>query len=636
MTSPKSQLEVTIVSEAVAGTDIVPAQQLVASVKLVIWDLDETLWTGTLSEEAVVLDPAHAEIVRTLNRRGIMNSICSKNDRIAAQERLAAEDLWDEFVFSSISWSPKGQQVAQIIEDMQLRAENVLFIDDNIGNLQEARYYVAGIQTAGPKLVDALLSLDQLKGKDDGKLSRLNQYRLLEQKVADRAVTVGSNDDFLRSCDIRVYLGDNCTEEAVRLTELMNRTNQLNYTKRRVTDAQFQEMLSEDGRETRYVQVEDRYGDYGICGIYSLVDGRLTDFVFSCRILHMGVEQWLYDHLGRPHLEISGEVSTSLERDGAVDWITLVDRQERSSPPAQETSVTGSSRILLKGGCDLWLVHDFLHGSLETEFAYTSATGADVRSDHTEILRRSTQDVISEFGTVIDRLPFLDRGAYTSKILDSPEKYGTVVYSVLMDYTQGLYRLRDTDFVLPYGQYDQDITDRSNWQALEDQWGSFGLNRSFLEWFSEHFEYEGALTAEAFQENIRWLASAIPSTSKLVLINGAEIALDDEKEKDRHLHHHDMNNALDEVVRELPNASICDVRGFITDLGDLVESSPQVLTNIRHYSRRVFLKIAESLKEILVEDDLVVETRTPVIQMRKFQRRAQRKIVRTVKSLKQH
>jgi hypothetical protein len=517
---------------------------------------------------------------------------------------------------------------------MQLRADNVLFVDDNIGNLEEARYYVPNIQTAGPEIIDSLLSLEQLKGKDDSKLSRLNQYRLLEQKVADRAVTTGSNEDFLRSCDIQVYLGDDCSGESPRLIELMNRTNQLNYTKRRVTDAEFQAMLAEDGRETRYVQVTDRYGDYGICGLYSLRDGHLTHFVFSCRILHMGVEQWLYKYLERPHLDIAGEVSTPLEADSVIDWITLIGEKEQSSAPDQRNDLTTSSRILLKGGCDLWVVHDFLHGSLETEFAYTSTTGADVRSDHTEVLRRSTENVLPEFGPVIDRLPFLDRDAYTSKLLDSSERYGTIIYSVLMDYTQGLYRLRDTDFVVPYGQYDEDITDPGYWQYLEEQWGAGGVDRPFLEWFSEQFEYEGALTAKAFQDNICWLASVIPATSSLVLINGAEIAVEHDREKDRHVHHRHMNAALDEVVSELPNLSICDMRELVSGPSDLAEANDHALRNIRHYSRRVHLQTAESLQG-LIQDDLEVDTRAPIVKMRGLRRRVKGKVARTVRNLKQ-
>jgi len=592
----------------------------------VIWDLDETLWSGTLSEGEVVLAEAHAEIVRELNRRGIVNSICSKNEHDHTRERLVTEGLWDEFVFPSISWSPKGPQIARIIEDMQLRPANVLFIDDNIGNLQEARHYVPGIQTAGPELIGALLTLPQAKGKDDRALSRLLQYRILERKAVDRVVATGSNDDFLRSCGIRVELNENCTKEMGRLLELINRTNQLNYTKSRLTEDELSTILNDASRDTRYVHVSDRYGDYGICGFYSVHDGRLTDFVFSCRILHMGVEQWLYNYLGKPALEILGDVATPLDSYETVDWISLEAQQlSHRTPTPSKRGIWSKERVMLKGGCDLWVVHDFLDGSLKMEFTYPSSTGADIRGDHTEILRRSNQSVLDQFGATIDRLPFLDHAAFASRIIRAPESLGIVIYSVLMDYTQGLYRFEDTDFVVPYGQHDEDITDSVNWPYLESRWCSVGIDRSFLQWFSQHFAYQGGLTAQALQSNIRWLSSNMPVTSRLILINGAEVDVDIDREKNRHLHHRHMNNALDEVVAELPGASICDVREFVTSPEDIAE-------NLRHYTRQKYLRMADALTT-LVGDSLEVETRSPMIRFRKVRRKAERRIDRVMLKL---
>jgi FkbH-like protein len=594
-----------------------------APVKLVIWDLDDTLWRGTLSEQEVELDRRRAEVVRELNRRGIVNSICSKNSAAAARERLEREGLWEEFVFPSISWSPKGARIAQIIEDMQLRPANVLFIDDNVGNLQEALHFVPELQIAGVDVIEDLLSLPQTAGKDDRALTRLQQYRLLERKASDRQQATASNEDFLRSCEIRVELCSPGHDDGARLLELINRSNQLNFTKSRLTPKELDALLEDPSRETRYVRVRDRYGDYGLCGFYSLTGGRLTDFVFSCRILHMGVERWLYERLGAPQIDVVGEVAASLTAGEAVDWIALGDEpvERRAGRPLRARS---NSRVLLKGGCDLFLLNGFLGGSIKTEFTYPSSTGAEVHGDHTEVLRRSARATIAEFGPTIDRLPFLDRAAYGSKIVRRPRSFGTLIFSVLMDYTQGLYRLRDSDFVVPYGQHDQDATDAANWSALEKRWGNGGVDRPFLTWFAENFEYQGPLAPARFQENIRWLSDTLPSSSKLVLINGAEVPFENELEPDRHLHHARMNLALEEIVAELPNATICDVRPIVVSPDDLND-------NLRHYTRRSYLMMAERIRE-LVGDQLSVEQRPLFMRWhrarRKLERTAERAAVR--------
>ena len=600
-----------------------PAQRA-AALKLVIWDLDESLWSGVLSEGEVELEAAHAEVVRTLTRRGIMNSICSKNDHEDVQARLLREGLWGEFVFPSISWLPKGPRIAQIIEDMQLRATNVLFIDDNVSNLQEALHYVPGLQVAEPSVIAELLSLPQAQGKDDRALTRLAQYRVLEAKVADRAEVAISNEEFLRSCEIRVELADARAEDATRLLELVNRSNQLNFTKSRISEQEFQAMLAQEGRQTRFLRVSDRYGDYGICGFYSLYEGRLTDFVFSCRILHMGVEQWLYARLDQPELSVIGEVASSLTDCESVDWISIGDPAAEparvGAPGPAPMPAASSSRVLLKGGCDLSMLHSFLGGSIRTEFTYPSSTGAEVHGDHTEVLRRSSRAVISEFGPIIDRLPFLDRAAYRSRIVRAPKSVGTMIFSVLMDYTQGLYRLRAGDFVAPFCQQDIDATDPSNWPRLERLWGEVGIDRRFLEWFSEHFEYQGVISEERFKENIRWLAGRLSPGARLILINGVEVPVEHEVEVDRHLHHRRMNRALEEVVGELPNAAICDVRGLVLSEDDLKD-------NIRHYTRQTYVRIAEQLTA-LVGDELTVEQRPFVSRMRRVRRRLERNLDR--------
>lgn len=182
-----------------------------SSIKLIIWDLDETLWSGILSEEEVYLDASRRDLIRQLNLRGIMNSICSKNDFEKVKERLTLEEgLWDQFVFPKISWHPKGPQIAQIIDEAQLRSEQVLFIDDNIGNLEEAKYFLPDLQIGGPSIIDDLLVLPQLVGREDPQLERLSQYKLLEQKAINRQNISGSNEDFLRSCNIKVLVGEDC------------------------------------------------------------------------------------------------------------------------------------------------------------------------------------------------------------------------------------------------------------------------------------------------------------------------------------------------------------------------------------------------------------------------------------------
>ena len=84
-------------------------------VKLVIWDLDETFWKGTLSEGPVTIIAENMELVRTLVQRGIMCSISSKNDLEPAKVELERAGIWDHFIFPVINWNPKGENIKDII-----------------------------------------------------------------------------------------------------------------------------------------------------------------------------------------------------------------------------------------------------------------------------------------------------------------------------------------------------------------------------------------------------------------------------------------------------------------------------------------------------------------------------------------
>jgi FkbH-like protein len=325
-------------------------------VKLVIWDLDETFWRGTLSEEGITPIPANVEMVRTLAGRGIVSSICSKNDPAAARAKLVELGIWDYFVFPAIAFAPKGQAIAEMIESAGLRPQNVLFIDDNRMNLEEAKFFNEGIMVGHPEeLLETLLADPNLEGKPDPELARLKQYQFLQRKVEERSTTALSNEEFLRASNIRLSLDYDVDGNFDRIVELINRTNQLNYTKLRLETPEdierFRGNLDSFGVHTACVRAVDNYGDYGLVGFFLMrrTAGvkKLRHFVFSCRIMNMGVEQYIYEMLGKPDIEIAPPVTQPLDAYGTIDWIAI-DSAEQGSIARVE-----GRKLVLLGGCDL-------------------------------------------------------------------------------------------------------------------------------------------------------------------------------------------------------------------------------------------------------------------------------------------
>jgi len=187
-------------------------------------------------------------------------------------------------------------------------------------NLQEALHFTPGLQIATPELIPHLLEDPRLRGKEDSTLTRLAHYKLLEQRHADQAAlpkTVGSNFDFLRASNIRVIFDFDIEGNIDRAIEIINRTNQLNFTKLRLPEDPEEaraELRGSFDYSTRagLLRVVDKYGDYGYCGFYQLHGlGERTSFkhlALSCRLLNMGIEQWLYRYLKRPMIKVNGDV----------------------------------------------------------------------------------------------------------------------------------------------------------------------------------------------------------------------------------------------------------------------------------------------------------------------------------------
>lgn len=342
-----------------------------SKVKLVIWDLDETFWSGTLSEEGITPIQKHIDMVRTLVDRGIMCSICSKNDFDKARAALEELGIWEMFIFPHVAWSPKGQAIAQMIDEMGLRDENVLFLDDNHLNLEEAVFFNPALMVVDASKADltGLLDLPELQGKDDRDHSRLAQYKVMERKKDERENSGISNTDFLRQSDIRIKIITDVENHMDRVLEILNRTNQLNFTKLRANSdserAALDQLLGVSGMHAGLVHVQDRYGDYGIVGFFCVrtkfTGTTVHHFAFSCRTLNMGVEQWVWNYLGRPDFDIVGPVASALTEPAAVDWITEVTDFEVGQSQLNER------RLCLVGGCDLLQV-SFYCGTNRSEF----------------------------------------------------------------------------------------------------------------------------------------------------------------------------------------------------------------------------------------------------------------------------
>ena len=213
-----------------------------------------------------------------------------------------------------------------------------------------------------------------------------------------------------------------------------------------------------------------------------------------------------------------------------------------------------------------------------------------MHTEHTEILRQCGKHFVHRYGEIIDRLFFLDRNAFQSALFSS--KHDVYIYSALMDYTNGLYRYQNSEWIVTFGDFLLDITLSNNWDYLIDNFSERGLTHEFLVWFSKNFNFLGGLSTKRFEANIKWLYDQLPPESLFIVLNGSEIPKAHPIEKDRWRHHQTFNQILERTSQKHARMAICDVRKF-------VRTSDDITDNIRHYKRRNYFFIANEIERLI-------------------------------------
>ena len=272
--------------------------------KCVVWDLDETLWHGTLAEDgaaALTIDPLVLSTIKELDRRGILQSAASKNDPEPALAALVALGVRDYLLFPQIGWGPKSRSVAHIAELLDIGLDTFIFVDDQPFERGEVGETLPGVTVMSERDIPGMLSLSRLDvpaTAESGK--RRAMYQTEERRLATFEDSGTDYLTFLRGCFIRLEIDLLSPASRERAYELSQRTNQLNVSGTRYSRDDIAALMSDDGgTDTFMLSCSDRFGDYGIIGMCVLDrrQARVQAFMMSCRVQRKRVEQAFFSWL---------------------------------------------------------------------------------------------------------------------------------------------------------------------------------------------------------------------------------------------------------------------------------------------------------------------------------------------------
>nr|WP_297767126.1 DUF6492 family protein [uncultured Butyrivibrio sp.] len=565
-------------------------------IKLVIWDMDETFWMGTISEGEVLVPYINVALLTSLTDHGIINSISSKNDEEPVMDELAADGVAGLFVFNDINWNEKGKQISDKLKAMGLRAQNTLFIDDNPRNLEQAKYFEDKLMTAQPDIIPYLLAYIKNKTPKDLGHLRLEQYKLLERKNMARAESV-SDSQFLYDSNISITIEHNCLPEIDRIHELVLRSNQLNYTKQRDSKEYLERLINSDWNESAYISASDRFGNYGIIGFYCYNnrERKMEHFAFSCRVMGMGIEQYVYNKLGCPDIEVKGPVSVELKKDMAVDWIREKEIAMNNSGARSDNRI----RVLLKGPCDMSSVENYLSGGkITSEFNFINDKGfVTTGQNHSMHIWESENLSKDELREITDEVPFIVPADFETKLFS--EEYDVICYSLLQDISAGLYKKKGEDKYISFSSKNFDLTS----QVFADRFingdiqnHGFPLTKEIIDKFASNWEFVGNTPVELLLRNLDYIYDHVKGKPVIILLLGSEVEYEGENEEFANLvdYYREINPIIQDYCFEHDRMKFVNITDYIKSQADFQDC-------INHFGRDVYYEIAGAISKYINE-----------------------------------
>ncbi|MFI9552544.1 HAD-IIIC family phosphatase [Nonomuraea endophytica] len=302
---------------------LLPEKPVQGRIKCIVWDLDHTLWDGVLLEdEEVHVRESVVEAILELDRKGVLHSVASKNDRDTALEKLRVLGLDKMFLFPQIGWNAKSDSIRRIAKALNLGLDAFAFVDDQPFELAEVAHEVPQVTCVDIlELHDALERPEfQPRFVTDESALRREMYQGQIARDELESEFVGTNEEFLASLEMSFTIAPALRDDLQRAEELTVRTNQLNSTGRTYSYEELDALRESPDHLVLVASLTDKFGSYGKIGL-ALVEKqeevwRLNMMLMSCRVMSRGVGMVLLNHIMRLAAEAGAAVRADFVETG--------------------------------------------------------------------------------------------------------------------------------------------------------------------------------------------------------------------------------------------------------------------------------------------------------------------------------
>ncbi|MBV9179750.1 MAG: HAD-IIIC family phosphatase [Acidobacteria bacterium] len=288
--------------------------------KVLVCDLDNTLWGGVAADDGVEsiklgspdpLGECYRDFqlaLKSLKSRGVLLAVMSKNNEEFALSVIDNHPGMvlrrEDFVCWRINWNNKVENLFSMAEELNLGLEAFVVLDDSPQERDQIRHfmpqvYVPDLPASPADYMPFVSSLQCFETANINKedLERTAMYHADRDRKLLQKMT-GGIEEWLNSLGICVKAGVLKRESLPRAAQLLNKTNQFNLSVRRMEEQALWDWACQRGNAAYVFQVGDRFGDLGLVGLVSLSrlsprQARIVDFVMSCRAMGKRVEEAL-------------------------------------------------------------------------------------------------------------------------------------------------------------------------------------------------------------------------------------------------------------------------------------------------------------------------------------------------------
>jgi len=332
-----------------------------APYKVIVLDCDQTLWKGVCAEDGpsgIEMDGARTWLQESMvlhHDSGMILCLCSKNspeDVFRVFDSRSDMPLRREHITASrINWNSKSDNLRSLAEELQVGLDSFIFIDDSPVECAEVRMNCPDVLTLHlpsdceriPRFLRHVWALDRIRITSEDSRRALFYRQNLERTTAQE--TLGLRE-FFATLNLTVQISKMRENQLPRVAQLVERTNQFNLTTIRRTESELHKLWQSGTYDFLTVEVEDRYGNYGLVGLtISSRESRsivVDTFLLSCRALGRGVEHQMLASLGKRAIEQS------------LEFVDVPYLETQRNRPALDFLRSGGIGVPVNFGKELW------------------------------------------------------------------------------------------------------------------------------------------------------------------------------------------------------------------------------------------------------------------------------------------